>query len=515
VESAWAPPPKRTAADLETLVGPIALYPDPLIAAVLPAAAYPIEVVLAARFVKNTNNLDKLSEQPWDESVKTLARFPEAIQYLNDNLAWTIELGQAFVVQQKDVMNAIQAMRVRAQAAGTLQSTPEQVVYVTNQVVQILPAQPEVVYVPQYDPAVVYAPAPVYYPAYYPSYYYDPFVPWISFGVGVWFGSAFWGSCNWYGGWVSVPPYCHYAPYYYGHGHGYGHGYGRGDGHGYGYGKGQGGHPPQGGGPGYHNRAPTTAAARPWQPNANRLQSAGTRGSLASVQPRDFGAGRTGGASSARPASPGGGFGAGQRSQGTAGVSPRSPGGAGFGGNQALGRSSGAPGYGGSQALNASRSSGQVAPAAGRTTRSFSSSQVPATGGSRPAFSGNTIGRSPAPSSTVRPPTAGFARSFPSTTSPIGRSAPSGYSGRTTFNGAASGVVPRSFSAPAASSRGSFGGYSPRSSFNSGGAGPSRPSGFSAGGSRGGGSFGGGGFSGGGSRGGGGGFGGGGGGGRR
>ena len=84
-------------------------------------------MVLAARFIKNTNNLAKLSEQPWDESVKTVARFPEAIQYLNDNLAWTIELGQAFVVQQKDVMNAVQAMRVRAQAAGTeISSFPEE-----------------------------------------------------------------------------------------------------------------------------------------------------------------------------------------------------------------------------------------------------------------------------------------------------------------------------------------------------------------------------------------------------
>ena len=114
-----APPPaapaKRSAADLEKLVAPLALYPDPLIATMLPASVYPLEIVQAARFVADTNNLAKLDEQPWDASVKAVARVPAAIQKLNDDLAWTIELGDAFLAQDKDIMDAIQSMRAKAQ----------------------------------------------------------------------------------------------------------------------------------------------------------------------------------------------------------------------------------------------------------------------------------------------------------------------------------------------------------------------------------------------------------------
>jgi hypothetical protein len=171
-----APPPsdpvKRSAADLEKLVAPIALYPDPLIATLLPASVYPLEIVQAARFVANTNNLEKLDAQPWDENVKAVARVPEAIKKMNEDISWTIEIGEAFLAQDKDVMDAIQTMRGKAQKAGTLQTTPQQIVVVTNQVVektveqqvvvvtntivQIQPASSTVVYVPTYNPYTVY-----------------------------------------------------------------------------------------------------------------------------------------------------------------------------------------------------------------------------------------------------------------------------------------------------------------------------------------------------------------------
>src|SRR5262252_7988764 len=135
-----APPPaapaKRSAAELEKLVQPIALHPDPLIAVILPASAYPLEIVQAARFVKDTNNIAKLDQQPWDDNVKAVAKFPELIAKMDADLAWTMELGQAFVDQPKEVMDAIQELRSMAQKAGNLKTTPQQIVTVTNIVVQ-------------------------------------------------------------------------------------------------------------------------------------------------------------------------------------------------------------------------------------------------------------------------------------------------------------------------------------------------------------------------------------------
>ena len=114
-----APPPSApaqiSAADLEKLVAPIALYPDALIATILPASVYPLEIVQAARFVANTNNLATLDAQPWDENVKAVARVPAVIQKMNDDLTWTVELGEAFLAQDKDVMDAMQSLRTKAQ----------------------------------------------------------------------------------------------------------------------------------------------------------------------------------------------------------------------------------------------------------------------------------------------------------------------------------------------------------------------------------------------------------------
>ncbi len=205
-------PAERSKAEIEKLVAPIALYPDPLLATLLPASAYPLEIVQAARFVKNTNNIAKLDSQPWDENVKALARFPDVIATMDTNISWTSELGQAFVQDQKSVMDAIQAMRGKAQQAGSLKTSPQQVVattnevvekiveqqvvYVTNTVVQIQPAQPQVIYVPQYNPSVVYAPAP--------AYAYDPVAPLVTFGVGMAVGAAIANNCDWHSGGVYV-----------------------------------------------------------------------------------------------------------------------------------------------------------------------------------------------------------------------------------------------------------------------------------------------------------------------
>jgi hypothetical protein len=193
---------------LEQIAAPIALYPDPLLAQVLMAATYPLEVVMAARFVQANPGLkgaaldEALTAQSWDDSVKSLAAFPQVLAMMNENLAWTQRLGDASLGQQQELMDAIQRLRARARAQGVLTTTPQQVVTVettqTPPVIGIEPAAPDVVYVPSYDPFVVYGPWP--YPAYPPYYYYPP--GWVvggffTFGVGVVVGTALWGWCDW------------------------------------------------------------------------------------------------------------------------------------------------------------------------------------------------------------------------------------------------------------------------------------------------------------------------------
>src|SRR5436190_9828270 len=128
-------PPKRSESELEKLVMPIALHSDPLISMILPAAAYPLEIVQAARFVKDTNNIPKVDEQPWDENVKAVAKFPELIGKMDADLAWTIDLGVAFIDQPKELMEAIQELRAKARKVGNLKTTDQQIVTVTNVVV--------------------------------------------------------------------------------------------------------------------------------------------------------------------------------------------------------------------------------------------------------------------------------------------------------------------------------------------------------------------------------------------
>ncbi|HKA39036.1 MAG TPA: DUF3300 domain-containing protein [Burkholderiales bacterium] len=213
--SAVGTPAKFKPEELEQLVAPIALYPDSLVAQVLMASTYPLEIVEATRWSKANPNLkdkalqDALEKQKWDPSVKSLTAFPQTLQMLNEKLDMTQKLGDAFLAQQKDVLDAVQRLRAKAQAAGNLKSSKEQNVTTEQQgsttVIKIEPADPQVVYVPTYNPTVVYGPWP--YPAYPPYYYYPPgYVPgaaFFTFTLGIAIG-ANWGNCNWGGGNVYI-----------------------------------------------------------------------------------------------------------------------------------------------------------------------------------------------------------------------------------------------------------------------------------------------------------------------
>jgi len=203
--------------ELDQLVAPIALYPDSLLAQVFMASTYPLEVVQAGRWVKANQNLKgdaltaALEKENWDPSVKSLVNFPQVLDMMNEKLDWTQKLGDAFLAQQKGVMDTVQKLRAKAEAEGNLKTTEQQKVVVEKETKTIIiePANPQVVYVPTYNPTVVYG--PWWYPAYPPYYYYPPgYVAGgalFSFGVGVAMGAAWgyaWGGCNWGRGNVDV-----------------------------------------------------------------------------------------------------------------------------------------------------------------------------------------------------------------------------------------------------------------------------------------------------------------------
>src|SRR5436309_3116212 len=224
-----APPFKPE--ELEQIVAPIALYPDSLVAQTLMASTYPLEVIQAARLMKSKPDLkdqalnDELKKYDWDDSVKSLCSFPQILSLLNEKIDWMQKLGDAFLGQRKDAMDAIQRLRAKAQAQGNLKSNEQQKVIVENApaappppgqpapaeqpvqqtIIKIEPANPQVVYVPSYNPTVVYGAWPPAYPPYYP---YPPGYAWgaaaLSFGAGMAVGAAVWGGCNWGGGDVDV-----------------------------------------------------------------------------------------------------------------------------------------------------------------------------------------------------------------------------------------------------------------------------------------------------------------------
>jgi hypothetical protein len=195
--------------ELDQMLAPIALYPDDLLAQVLMAATYPLEVVQAARWVQANPSLSgdqlaaALEQQDWDPSVKSLVNFPSVLQMLNDRLEWTQKLGDAFLAQKDQVMDTVQKLRQRAQAQGYLQSSSRERVVVDpqSQEIAIEPADPQEMYVPAYDPTVVYG--PWWWPAYPPYYYYPPgmVITGGFFGFGVALGPAWgyaWGGFNWH-----------------------------------------------------------------------------------------------------------------------------------------------------------------------------------------------------------------------------------------------------------------------------------------------------------------------------
>src|SRR5690348_8817339 len=213
-----APSPSRDQApkippdQLDSLVAPIALYPDPLLAQTLAASTYPLELIqLQQWLLKNPGLKDKaladaVTKEPWDPSIQAMAGLPDVVKRLADDIQWTTDLGNAFLVQQSDVMDAVQRMRKKAQDNGNLKSTEQQKVETkvieSKSVIVVEQADPQVVYVPSYDPVVVWGPPvypypPIYYP---PAGYYAAGLA-ISFGVGVMMG-AFWsGGWGWGCGW--------------------------------------------------------------------------------------------------------------------------------------------------------------------------------------------------------------------------------------------------------------------------------------------------------------------------
>ena len=189
---------------LESLIAPIALYPDDLLAQTLVASTYPLEIVQLQQWLEKHKDLegqellDAVAEQDWDPSIQSMAAVPEVVERLANDIQWTTELGNAFLAQQGDVMEAAQRMRRKAQNKGALESNEQQQVETRvvekDTVIVVVSSDPEVIYVPTYNPTVVYGPPLYPYPPiYYP--YYPPGGPFISFSIGFMWGSAWGGSC--------------------------------------------------------------------------------------------------------------------------------------------------------------------------------------------------------------------------------------------------------------------------------------------------------------------------------
>lgn len=201
---------------LQDLVGRVALYPDDLLALILPASTTPLDIVKAQRFLTKFAADQSLKPDPsLSQPVMNLLTYPDVINLMGDDLDWTDSLGQAVTAQQQDVLNAIQVFRRKAQAAGNLNSDDKQTIIVQQETVQIVPAKPEVIYVPVYQPAtvVVTQPAPVitYVPTAYPVYYNPVATAAVAATVGYIAGANTAYGVNWYGGAVYHAPYASYA----------------------------------------------------------------------------------------------------------------------------------------------------------------------------------------------------------------------------------------------------------------------------------------------------------------
>jgi hypothetical protein len=197
------PPAQQSPQELQQLVAPIALYPDALVAQILAASTYPAEIVEADRWIQSHSNLEgeglakEVDKQPWDPSVKALTQFPSVLENMDKNLSWTSSLGDAYANQQQDVTDAVQAMRQQARKAGHLDSNEQEKVTTQGSTIVIEPANPDVVYVPAYDPWLVYGDPIVAYPGWYPVP--GIFLGGVGTGFGVGFGVGFFGGYGW--GW--------------------------------------------------------------------------------------------------------------------------------------------------------------------------------------------------------------------------------------------------------------------------------------------------------------------------
>lgn len=188
-----------TPEQLDEMVGPIALYPDPLVALVLPASTAPNDIVAAAQYLAANGDPSQVDSQPWDPSVKGLAHYPDVLNWMNANLPWTQGLGAAFAMQPADVMKSIQQMRAKALAAGTLVNTPQQQVDDEGDDIRIIPTQPDTIYVPQYDADDVYGDSEGADGSYVTFDAGYPVGPWLGFecdwdDFGIWIGP-------WHRGW--------------------------------------------------------------------------------------------------------------------------------------------------------------------------------------------------------------------------------------------------------------------------------------------------------------------------
>ncbi|HTS06328.1 MAG TPA: DUF3300 domain-containing protein [Candidatus Eisenbacteria bacterium] len=211
VQTAQAPPrPPQTPEQLQQLVAPIALYPDSLVAQILAASTFPEQVVEADRWLQTHLDLkgealgQAVDQQPWDPSVKALTAFPSVLGNMDKNLSWTSSLGDAYYNQEQDVMDAVQVMRKRAEQAGNLKTTPQQTVRTEGSTVIIEPADPEIVYVPAYDPWVVFGGPIVAWPGWYayPGIWYEGPDLWFGVGFGIGFYAGYgWGWHHWDSDW--------------------------------------------------------------------------------------------------------------------------------------------------------------------------------------------------------------------------------------------------------------------------------------------------------------------------
>ncbi|HET9887675.1 MAG TPA: DUF3300 domain-containing protein, partial [bacterium] len=197
---------------LQALVAPVALYPDALLAQTLVASTYPLEIVQLQQWLAKHPELkdqalaDSVAKQDWDPSIQSMAALPDVVKRLADDIQWTTDLGNAFLAQQNEVMDAVQVMRKKAKEKGALETNEQQVVKTEvvekKEVIIVESADPEVIYVPSYSPTVVYGAAYPYYP--YPPIYYPPYPPgaaFVSFSFGMMWGAAMWGGsccgCGW------------------------------------------------------------------------------------------------------------------------------------------------------------------------------------------------------------------------------------------------------------------------------------------------------------------------------